>query len=149
MACVAPSFRFLCGLFRSPPLLSSHRFPGLDPQVGHWTDRAWSGVTSLVFTLPPSHRSPAKAVHFCTLQRDWAYTRTAVEAYERETKDVIRRFLGHKLTFPGCIAALDAALARLIPHMQPAQLYELRDLMLANNSRVMEEMAHRAASHTG
>jgi hypothetical protein len=72
-----------------------------------------------------------------------------VEVYERETKDVIRRFLGHKLTFPACIAALDAALAGLIPHMQPTQLYELRDLMLANNNRVMEEMAHRAASQTG
>jgi len=72
-----------------------------------------------------------------------------VEVYERETKDVIRRFLSRKLTFPACIAALDAALAGLIPHVQPAQLNELRALMLANNNRVMEEMAHRAASQTG
>lgn len=72
-----------------------------------------------------------------------------MEVYERETKDVIRRFLSRKLTFPACIAALDAALAGLIPHVQPAQLNELRALMLANNNRVMEEMAHRAASQTG
>jgi len=72
-----------------------------------------------------------------------------VEVYERETKDVIRRFLSRKLTFPACIAALDAALAGLSPHVQPAQLNELRALMLANNNRVMEEMAHRAASQTG
>ena len=69
--------------------------------------------------------------------------------YERETNAVILRFLSRKLTFPACIAALDASLSRLIPHMQPAQLYELRDLMLANNNRVMEEMALRAASKTG
>jgi hypothetical protein len=66
-----------------------------------------------------------------------------MEVYERDTKEVIRRFLSRKLTFPACISALDAALARLIPHMQPAQLYELRDLMLANNNTVMAEMARR------
>ena len=66
-----------------------------------------------------------------------------MEVYERETKDVIRRFLGHKLTFSACIAALDASLSRLIPEMQRAQLYELRDIMLANNEKVMNEMARR------
>ena len=71
-----------------------------------------------------------------------------MEVYERETKEVIRRFLSRKLTFPACIAALDAALASLIPHMQPAQLFELRDLMLTNNATVMEEMARRTISGT-
>jgi len=42
------------------------------------------------------------------------YTQSAMQVYER-TKEVIRRFLAHKLTFPACIAALDAALASLIP----------------------------------
>lgn len=45
-----------------------------------------------------------------------------MEVYERETKDVIRRFLGHKLTFPACIVALDAALAGLIPHAANAAI---------------------------
>ena len=68
-----------------------------------------------------------------------------MEVYERETKEVILRFLSRKLTFPACIAALDASLSRLIPEMQPGQLYELRGLMLANNDMVMDEMARRAA----
>ena len=70
-----------------------------------------------------------------------------MEVYERETKETIRRFLAHKIAFPACIAALDAALARLIPHVQPAQLYDLRDLMLANNNTVMDEMARRSAKN--
>ena len=71
-----------------------------------------------------------------------------MEVCERETKETIRRFLAHKITFPDCISALDASLASLIPHMMPAQLYELRDLMLANNATVMEEMARRTRSGT-
>ena len=67
-----------------------------------------------------------------------------MEVYERETKEVILRFLSRKLTFPACIAALDASLSRLIQEMRPAQLYLLRDLMLANNESVMNEMARRA-----
>ena len=67
-----------------------------------------------------------------------------MEVYKRETEEVIRRFLARKITFPACIAALDAALARAIPHLLPIQLDELRDVMLANNAKVMEEMARRA-----
>jgi hypothetical protein len=68
-----------------------------------------------------------------------------MQVYERETKEVILRFLSRKLTFPACIAALDASLSRLIQEMRPARLYVLRDLMLANNDLVMDEMARRAA----
>jgi hypothetical protein len=66
-----------------------------------------------------------------------------VEVYKSETKEVLHRFLGHRLKFPDCIAALDAALAGLIPKMTPEQLPELRLIMLANNERVMKEMAKR------
>lgn len=72
-----------------------------------------------------------------------------VQVYKRETRRIVWRFRHHQLSFPTCIAALDAALARLIPQMQPAQLYELRSLMLANNEAVMEEMAERAQDHAG
>jgi hypothetical protein len=40
-----------------------------------------------------------------------------MEVYKRETRNVIDRFLGHRLSFPDCIAALDAALAGLIPRL--------------------------------
>jgi len=71
---------------------------------------------------------------------------TAMEVYELETKEVIQRFLWHRLAFPACIASLDAALARAIPHLLPIQLDELRDVMLTNNAKVMDEMARRAIS---
>ena len=67
-----------------------------------------------------------------------------MEVYERETKKVIRRFLARHLSFAKCISGLDAALARAIPHLLPIQLDELRDVMLANNNLVMEEMARRS-----
>ena len=66
-----------------------------------------------------------------------------MEVYKRETEEVIRRFLDHRLSFPGCIAALDAALADLIPRLTAEQIAPLRALMLANNERVMKEMERR------
>ena len=66
-----------------------------------------------------------------------------MEVYERQTKEVINRFLGHRLTFPECIAALDAALAGLVPRLGEVQLPALRALMMANNEVVMKEMERR------
>jgi len=69
-----------------------------------------------------------------------------VKLYKSETKRVVNRFLLRQLSFPKCIAALDAALARLVPRLRPEDLEDLRSLMLANNERVMKEMERRAAS---
>jgi DNA repair protein RadC len=66
-----------------------------------------------------------------------------VEVYKRETREIIRRFLRRQYTFQRCIASLDAALAGLIPNLQPEQLDELRIVLLTNNEKVMEEMARR------
>lgn len=66
-----------------------------------------------------------------------------MESYKRETEAVIARFLKHQLSFPDCIAALDAALAQLIPRLTSEQLSSLRALMLANNDIVMKEMERR------
>ena len=71
-----------------------------------------------------------------------------MEAYKMETQEVIRRFLLRQLSFPKCIAALDAALAALLPRLQPQQLDEVRAVMLANNEKVMAEMARRALGRT-
>ncbi len=72
-----------------------------------------------------------------------AILREAVEVYRRETKSLVERFIKNQLTFDACIYSLDAALVRLIPRMKSKQLNELRTVMLANNERVMEEMARR------
>ena len=68
-----------------------------------------------------------------------------MEAYKRETSEAIKRFLAHRLSFPDCIAALDAALARFIPRMSDEQLSDVRALMLANNETVMNEMKRRGS----
>jgi len=67
-----------------------------------------------------------------------------MEVYKRETKEVISRFLLRKLSFPKCIAALDAALSALIPILKPEDLDELRAVILKNNETVMQEMEHRS-----
>jgi hypothetical protein len=66
-----------------------------------------------------------------------------MEIYKSETQAVIERFLRHELSFPDCIAALDAALAEFIPRLTGEQLAPLRALMLANNETVMKEMERR------
>jgi len=66
-----------------------------------------------------------------------------MEVYEHETQNVVESFLGHALSFPDCIAALDAALADLIPRLKGEQIARLRIVMLANNEIVTKEMARR------
>jgi hypothetical protein len=67
-----------------------------------------------------------------------------MEIYKAETREVLRRFLSRRLSFPDCIAALDAALAGVLPRLQPSEISALRELMLANNDIVMAEMERRA-----
>jgi hypothetical protein len=66
-----------------------------------------------------------------------------MEVYERETQEVLKRFLERRLSFAECIAALDAALAGLIPTLTGEQIARLRVVMLANNEIVMKEMEGR------
>jgi hypothetical protein len=66
-----------------------------------------------------------------------------MELYKQETRKLINRFLLRQLSFPECISALDSALAELIPRLRPEDLPALREVMLANNERVMKEMARR------
>ena len=66
-----------------------------------------------------------------------------MEVYKKETEEIVRRFMKRQLNFPDCVAALDAALARLLPKLKPAQHDEVRAVMLTNNDKVMDEMARR------
>ena len=70
-----------------------------------------------------------------------------MEEYERETQEILKRFLERSLGFPDCIAALDAALAGLIPTLTGEQIPRLRVVMLANNEIVMKEMERRGPPH--
>src|SRR5258706_3726230 len=66
-------------------------------------------------------------------------------AYESATRRIVNRFIRHELSFPDCLAALDAALAELKPRLTDAQLPVLRALMLTTNARVMNELEARGA----
>jgi hypothetical protein len=63
--------------------------------------------------------------------------------YKRKTREVIIRFLENRLSFPDCIAALDAALADLVPRLKHEELDDLRAVMMTNNEIVMKEMERR------
>jgi hypothetical protein len=73
-----------------------------------------------------------------------AYAWNAVKVYKRETRELVRRFRKHQISFPSCISRLDAALTRFIPRMLSEDIGELRAVMLANNDAVMKEAAKRA-----
>jgi len=66
-----------------------------------------------------------------------------MEKYVNQTREIIELFLARRLSFPDCIAALDAALADLIPALTATELPALRALLLANNETVMKEMERR------
>jgi len=66
-----------------------------------------------------------------------------MEVYKRETREVIKRFLGHRISFSACVAALDAAFADLMPRLTDEQFAPLRALILENNNMVMKEMERR------
>ena len=67
-----------------------------------------------------------------------------MQVYKAETEEIIRRFRARRISFPDCIAALDAALAGFIPSLEGCQIPELRAIMLENNDAVMSEMARRS-----
>ena len=69
-----------------------------------------------------------------------------MEAYKKERRKVIRRFLRYETGLPQCIAALDPALADFVPRMTAKDLPELRAIKLANNETVMKEMERRGPS---
>ena len=73
----------------------------------------------------------------------WSYTSSSVEVYKNETREIIRRFLNHRLSFHECLAALDAALADLTPRLTDEQIASLRPFVIENNDIVMKEMARR------
>lgn len=66
-----------------------------------------------------------------------------MQVFKRETREVIKCFLEHKISFPECIAALNAALADLTPRLTAEQITPLRALILENNDIVMKEMERR------
>ena len=69
-----------------------------------------------------------------------------MEVYESETTEIVKRFLAHRISFPDCIAALDAALAAFVPTLTGEQIPRLRMVMLANNEIVMKEMGKRGST---
>lgn len=67
-----------------------------------------------------------------------------MEVYKNETREILNRFLDFQLKLPECIAALDAALSRLIPRLHPDELDALRAQMSANHEIVITEVERGA-----
>ena len=66
-----------------------------------------------------------------------------MEVFKSETLEVIKRYRSRRLTFPECIAALDAAVAGFMPRLTSDEIPPLRALMAANYETVMKERARR------
>jgi hypothetical protein len=66
-----------------------------------------------------------------------------MEVYKRETEEIIRRFRDRELSYPDCLAALDAALAGVVPYLTAAQLDSFRAITAAANDTVLREMEQR------
>src|SRR5580704_12187884 len=71
------------------------------------------------------------------------YTSITMEVYKDETSEILRRFRTHRLTFPQCIAAMDAALTGIMPKLTDEQIHSVREIILANNEAVTTEMERR------
>jgi hypothetical protein len=68
-----------------------------------------------------------------------------VEVFKQETREIIRRFRGHKLSATRCIALLDDAFLDFSSRATADQIEQLRAIVLANNEIVMAEMERRSA----
>ena len=66
-----------------------------------------------------------------------------VRAYERKTREILSRFVCHRLTFPECISALDAELSNLLLRIAEKEIPRLRVMLLANLARVHIELERR------
>ena len=66
-----------------------------------------------------------------------------MEAYKKRTQEVVDLFRRRELSFPESIAALDAALTKLMRKLDAEELPALRAVMLATNARIMKEMERR------
>jgi len=68
-----------------------------------------------------------------------------MDTFRSKTREAIKSFLDRKLSFPDCMAALNAALADLTPRLTGEQIGPLRVLIAENNDIVMKEMERRAS----
>ena len=72
-----------------------------------------------------------------------------MEVYKSETQKIIKRFLEGRISFPECIAALDAALSGVMPQLITVEnLDEVRALMFSNNEIIFAEMERRRQAET-
>lgn len=66
-----------------------------------------------------------------------------VEVYRSEIAEILRRLGAGEISHADCIKALDAAVVGLVPQLSLGQIQDLRELLIANNDSVYEEMKRR------
>jgi hypothetical protein len=67
--------------------------------------------------------------------------------YKREIGEILRRFIACEITYPECLAALDAALDAVVRELDPRDLPELQSILASNHDIVAKQMA-RSARYT-
>jgi hypothetical protein len=72
-----------------------------------------------------------------------------MDVYKRETEELMRRFLDGRMTHSECIAAMDAALAAVIPGMKEADLEKVQNIVSESQRAIAEEIGRRKDSATG
>ena len=71
-----------------------------------------------------------------------------MEVYKSETREVIRRFLNHRLSFHECMAALDAAFADLSSRLTGEQIAAAAAPTSANSAMVESMLAAISAAES-
>ena len=63
--------------------------------------------------------------------------------FKADTRSAINQFRATKITLPECLTALADALMMVKPKLGPSEFLALGDIVVANNARVMGEVASR------
>lgn len=82
-------------------------------------------------------------MNVCTVRVASRKACNEMEVYKRETEEIIGRFRSGKLSYPDCLAALDAAFVGVVPYLTEAQMVSFRAITAAANEAVTQEIQRR------
>lgn len=67
-----------------------------------------------------------------------------MQVYKSESREILLRYKAGQITYPECVAALDAAAAALIPFLKAEDFPEAASLICADKETLAEETRCRA-----
>jgi hypothetical protein len=66
-----------------------------------------------------------------------------MQVYKAETAEILTRFMEGRITHTECTAALDSALASVIPGLSPLELHSVQMTMADNLTELAREVGRR------